>query len=264
MFAVSRRKKMVKLIHQEGRASVTQLAERFEISEVTVRSDLKALHSAGLVARAWGGAVALNQSYRELSLLEKQGRNRLVKQRLAEHVRRSIHEGDSIILDAGSTTAAVAAGLSHYKNLTIMTNGLNVANALLEAPDVEVLLTGGQLRRASMSFYGVQAERSLEHYNFGKLIMSADGVDPERGITTHFDRDASLNRKMCSAVNEIILVVDSSKFGLLNPFSVCKIQNINRIVTDNRIDNYFIEQIEDANVKLEIVDVDNSELDHGE
>lgn len=255
MFAVSRRKNIAKLIHLEGHATVAQLAERFEISEVTVRSDLKALHSAGLIARAWGGAVAPNQPYRELSLLEKQGRNSLVKQRLAEHVCLHVKEGDSIILDAGSTTAAVAARLSQFRNLTVMTNGLNVANALLEGTDVEVLLTGGQLRRASMSFYGVQAERSLDDYNFSKLIMSADGVDPARGITTHFERDATLNRKMCSSASEIILVVDSSKFGLLNPFTVCGLDCINRIVTDSNIPNGVFDWISSLDIYLDIVEL---------
>ena len=136
-----------------------------------------------------------------------------------------------------------------------MTNGLNVAHSLLNAPSVEVLMTGGTLRKKSLSFYGRQAEQHLQQYHFDKLILGVDGFEKDIGITTHFELEALLNRVMCEVSREIIVVTDSSKFNRKGVHKIIAASEINVLVTDSGIPAEIKTALEDAGVRLHILDL---------
>ncbi|WKE65884.1 transcriptional repressor AgaR [Gallaecimonas kandeliae] len=254
MNSIERRHDIVQWALKEGRVEVEALAARYGVSTVTIRTDLNQLHDKGLLVRARGGAVASNKITRELSVSEKHQERLDTKRRLALAAAKEIREGEAIILDSGTTTAEVALCLHHFKRLVVMTNGLNVAQNLVDAPGVEVLMTGGTLRKKSMSFYGRQAEESLLRYRFDKVVLGVDGFDFHAGITTHFEYEAILNRQMCDLAREIVVVTDSSKFNRAGVHQIRAFGEIDTLVTDSGIPDSFAQALKDAGVKLVIVD----------
>lgn len=254
MNSTERRHEIVQIALGAGLVRVTDLAERFAVSEVTIRNDLKLLDDRGILARTHGGAVANNRIMRELSLLEKSIERTSIKSKLAEAACEFISNGDSIILDSGSTTAAIAGLLSRFERLMVMTNGLNVALNIANCDNIQLMMTGGMLRPKSQSFFGRHAEDSLLRYNFDKLFLGVDGIDFRVGVTTHFEREALLNQRMCEVANEIIAVTDSSKFNRSSVHKICSLEALDVVITDSGIPDNFADVLEKSGVRLVIVE----------
>ena len=230
---IERRGEIVQLTESNERVDVESLARRFGVSTVTIRNDLKALSAKGLVVRSRGGAVASTRLTRELSVQEKYKESLSIKRRLGRAAAELIGaEVRDLLIDSGTTTEEVALALVGRANLSVMTNGLNIASALAAVEGIEVRMTGGMLRKKSMSFFGSHAEESLRLRHFQKLILGTDGIDSRAGVTTHFEHEASLNRMMCKVAQQIILVADSSKFGRCGSHIICGLDEIDVLVTD--------------------------------
>ena len=252
---IERRSEIVRQTEAKGKVVVEELAKQLNVSQVTIRNDLNVLSGRGLVVRSRGGAVAGTRLTFELSVQEKYLDNFPRKRRLGRVVAKLIGaDTRNLVLDSGTTTEEVAVCLREHSNLMVMTNGLNVATALAPAEGIEVFVTGGHLRKKSMSFYGKHAEESLRYLHFDKCILGADGIDPAIGITTHFDQEASLNRAMCRTADEIILVADSSKFGKRSSHIICALSDIDTLVTDAGIPGEFAQVLTEAGVNLQLVD----------
>ena len=252
---IERRKEIVRLTEANERVRVETLANQFTVSTVTIRNDLNALSAKGLVVRTRGGAIASTRLTRELSVQEKYKENLSVKRRLGQAVADLIGEDvRSIILDSGTTTEEVALSLLGRSRLRVMTNGLNIASALANTDGVEVRVTGGTLRNKSMSFYGRHAEESLRFLHFDKLILGADGIDTGVGVTTHFEHEANLNRLMCQTARQVILVADSSKFGRCGSHVICKLDEIDVLVTDTGVPDDLPDALRAHDIEVHIVD----------
>ena len=251
---IERRSEIVRLTETRGKVNVGELVRQLQVSAVTIRNDLNALSKKGLVVRSRGGAIASTRLARELSVQEKYKENLPIKRRLGKAVADLIDEEvRSILFDSGTTTEEVALCLVGRSNLTVMTNGLNVASALASAEGIDLLVTGGMLRKKSMSFYGRQAEESLRFFHFDRLILGTDGIDTKVGVTTHFEPEASLNRVMRSVATQVILVADSSKFGKRGPHVICRHTDIDMLVTDNGIAADTLKTLLDAGVDVRVV-----------
>lgn len=254
---IERQQEIVRLTQQLGKVAVRELADRFAVSEVTIRSDLAVLDQKKLLVRSRGGALINSELSRELSLKEKRHCYSALKQQLGAAAAALVRDGDRVILDSGTTTQQVAANLAGHKDLIVMTNGLNIAMELAQSEEVEVMLTGGLLRKKSMSFYGNVAEKSLRDYNFNKLILGVDGFDLKAGLTTHFEKEASLNRLMCDIANDIIVVTDSSKFDQRAFHVICGSSQIHSLVTDSGIPQQYVDHLTKQGVQLHIIDKTN-------
>lgn len=231
-----------------------ELAQHFGVSEVTIRLDLTFLDEKGLLLRSRGAALVKNRLARELTLREKHGENAALKRKLGQAAAMLIGNGERIIIDSGTTTEEVAIALHDHQDLVVMTNGLNIANQLATAEQVELMVAGGLLRRKSLSFYGAAAEASLRHLHFDKVILGADGFDLKRGLSTHFAAEASLNRLMCAAAERIIVVTDSSKFRRRGFHAICAIEDIDVLVTDRGIPPEYVDRVLDLGAQLVLVD----------
>ncbi len=252
---IERRKEIVRLTEANRRVNVAALAKQFAVSTVTIRNDLNALSARRLVVRSRGGAVASTRLTRELSVQEKYKENLSCKRRLGQAVANLIGEDiRSIIVDSGTTTEEVALCLVGRSGLRVLTNGLNIASALANTDGIEVRVTGGMLRKKSMSFYGRHAEESLRFLHFDKLILGADGIDPDVGVTTHFEHEASLNRMMCQAARQVILVADSSKFGRCGSHVICTLTEIDVLVTDAGVPGNLPDALKAKDIEVHIVD----------
>ena len=191
--------------------AVERLAERFATSEVTIRKDLAALESSGLLLRRYGGAVLLPQDMISDPTISKVS---IRKQNIAKAAAELIRDHNRIIIDSGSaTTALLLPELSQKQGLVVMTNSLNVANALRELENEPTLLmTGGTWDPKSEGFQGQLAEQVLRSYNFDQLFIGADGLDLARGTTT-FNELYSLSRVMAEVAREVIVMAESEKIG---------------------------------------------------
>ena len=241
-----RRHTILALLAEQGEVSVDELAKRFATSEVTIRKDLAALEKNGLLLRRYGGAVPVPQEL----ISEPTQPISPYKQAIARAGVARIREHARIIIDSGTTTAAMIPQLGHKPGLVVMTNSLNVANALRELEHEPVLLmTGGTWDPHSESFQGQVAEQVLRSYDFDQLFIGADGIDLERGTTT-FNELLGLSRVMAEVAREVIVMVESDKIGRRIPNLELPWSSLHTLITDERLDALAAEQIRARGIQL--------------
>ncbi|MCK3657032.1 transcriptional regulator [Pasteurellaceae bacterium Macca] len=247
--SMERRADILVFLQERGSCRVEELARLFEVSTVTIRSDLNALEQQGYLTRSHGFAVLNSRLIAELSIADKRHNHPERKQQIGQLAASLLKEGERIILDSGTTTKAIVSHIGDL-SLTVLTNGLDVATELLVCPNVEIRLTGGVLRRNAMSFSGVMADNNLRHYRFHKVFLGVDGFDLHKGVTTFNEQEAQLNRLMCEAADQVIVVADSSKFGQYSHFVICPANQIDVLVTDSNIPANYRESLEEMGVTV--------------
>ncbi|MDR7025772.1 DeoR/GlpR family DNA-binding transcription regulator [Pseudomonas peli] len=240
-----RRHTILALLAEQGEVSVDELSKAFATSEVTIRKDLAALEKSGLLLRRYGGAVPMPQEL--ISDIQpisqyKQAIARAGVARIREHAR--------IIIDSGTTTAAMIPQLGHKPGLVVMTNSLNVARAISELEHEPVLLmTGGTWDPHSESFQGQVAEQVLRSYDFDQLFIGADGIDLNRGTTT-FNELLGLSRVMADVAREVVVMVESDKIGRKIPNLELPWSGIHTLITDERLSPEAREKLTERGIKL--------------
>ena len=248
-----RRRAIVDYVNQSGRALVRDLAKRFGSSEITVRRDLELLHSRGLIYRTHGGALPIRTGVEsDRNLTEREMQHPREKLRIAATAARMVKEGQSVILDSGSTTTAIARGLRDFQQLTVITNAVNIA-AELAGSSVEVILTGGMLRKNSYSLVGPIAEESLRRLKGDILFLGVDGFDTKSGVSTPNLLEAQLNREMVNIATRVVAVCDSSKFGRSSLSSIVPISKIHEVITDKLISKADLRALRKAGIYTTIV-----------
>ena len=239
-----RRHAIVTLLGEFGEVTVEDLARRYETSEVTIRKDLVALEANGLLLRRYGGAIPLPSEMAQEPQLSgaKLAIGQAAAARIRDHAR--------IIIDSGSTTAALIPELAAKRGLVVMANSLNVVAALRELEnEPTILMTGGTWDPHSESFQGQVAERVLRSYDFDQLFIGADGVDLARGTTT-FNELVGLSRVMADVAREVVVMVESTKIGRRIPNLELGWQQVNTLITDAALDSAIRQQIADLGVEV--------------
>ncbi|MGF1680330.1 DeoR/GlpR family DNA-binding transcription regulator [Photobacterium makurazakiensis] len=254
--AVERRMEIVNVVNRDGKARVEDLAAQFDVSSVTIRSDLSFLEKNGYVVRSHGAAIPNTGVIAELTVQEKRRQNAGIKSLIGQAAAKLIESGDTVILDSGTTTREIASSLKSLEDVVVMTNGLDVAMELASAPGIEVLMSGGVLRKNALSFSGSQAEGSLKNYRFDKVFLGVDGFDLRAGITTHNEQEASLNRLMCEISEQVIAVADSTKFGKRSCHMIREFGNIDILVTDSDLPEDYLQGLREMKVDVIIVEKD--------
>lgn len=253
---IERRMDILTVVNQNDSVRVEELASMFDVSSVTIRNDLNFLEKTGYIVRSHGVAIPKKGMMAELSNSEKKLKNSDIKTKIGLEAAKLIINGDAIILDSGTTTKQIAETLStrENENILVMTNGLDVAMQLVSAAGVEVMMTGGILRKNALSFSGKQAEETFKHFHFSKLFLGVDGLDLNVGITTHNEQEAILNRVMCKHANQIIAVTDSSKFGKQGCHVIRHFSEIDILITDSGISDEYLTTFQQKNIEVIIVD----------
>ncbi|WP_448212338.1 DeoR/GlpR family DNA-binding transcription regulator [Colwellia sp. MEBiC06753] len=216
-------------LNQHGEVSVDAMAKRFKTSEVTIRKDLAALENSGLLLRRYGGAISLPKE------IVEQPTDNLSQQMeaIGQAAAKLIKDHYRIVIDSGRTTSAMVNHLSDKKGLVAMTNSLAVASKLNELEsEPTLLMTGGTWDPTSESFQGQVAEQVLKSYDFDQLFIGADGIDIERGTTT-FNELIGLSKTMAEVAREVIVMVESEKFGRRIPNLELPWQKIHILITDS-------------------------------
>lgn len=242
-----RRRAIIDMLTQAGEVSVDQLAQHFSTSEVTVRKDLAALENNGLLLRRYGGAVPMPQEMIADPGAEKVSERKKAMARAAAEL---ILDHNRVIIDSGSTTAALLPELSSKQGLVVMTNSLGIANALLELENEPTLLmTGGTWDPQSEGFQGQLAEQVLRSYNFDQLFIGADGLDLERGTTT-FNELYSLSQVMADVAREVIVMAESDKLGRKIHNLELPWERIAFLVTDRQFPDEAKQRLEQLGVEV--------------
>jgi DeoR family transcriptional regulator of aga operon len=248
-----RRRAILDILNRQGRVLVTELSGHFHTSQVTIRKDLEVLHAHGQVHRTHGGALPARESVLEdPTLREKEKLHRQEKLRIAEAAAGKVTEGQVVILDSGTTTTAIARALRDFRNLTIITNAVNIA-AELAGSAVEVILTGGTLRKNSFSLVGPIAEETLRRLSADLLFLGVDGFDVHYGLSTPNLLEAKVNRVMVEIAKRTIAVCDSSKFGRRSLSLIAPPSVLQEVITDRGIAKSDLRALKQAGTEITIV-----------
>ena len=224
-----RRHTIMQLLQEQGEVSVEQLVQLFDISEVTIRKDLSALETNGFLLRKYGGAILMPKE-----IIDENENDELTKRKfvIAKAAAERIRDHNRIIVDSGSTTAALIKQLNLKQGLVVMTNSLSVATELRALENEPTLLmTGGTWDTRSESFQGKVAEQVLRSYDFDQLFIGADGIDLARGSTT-FNELVGLSQVMADVSREVVVMVESQKIGRKMPNLELTWQQIDVLITD--------------------------------
>ncbi len=250
-----RRRLIVDLVEQQGRATVEELATRFGTSTVTIRADLDALARSSAIARSHGGALPVAPTTNDTPLNIKETRWHAQKLRIGHAAAKMIQDGETIILDSGSTTVEIARQIRQMKfeSLTVITNALNIAMELTGMPQIRVMMLGGLLRQTSYSLVGPDAEQALAKLSADRLFLGVDGLDPEVGVTTPDPLEAALNALMIRVSRQTIAVLDASKLGQRSLSVITPIKNLDMVISDSSAPAETVEALRAAGVQVVLV-----------
>jgi DeoR family transcriptional regulator, aga operon transcriptional repressor len=250
-----RRRETLQLLEEQKRVTVEGLAERFQVSAVTIRSDLEHLASEGLLVRSHGGAIPPLGPQTEYPLQVKKTLHRAEKIRIGRAAAQLLQPRQTVILDSGTTSAEAARAIkqSSPEALTVITHALHIAQELLDAPNVSVIMIGGVLRHVSGSFVGPQAERMMSELHADHFFLAVDGLDPEAGPSTPDVLEAQLNAVMMRMAKEVTVITDATKLGRRSLSIIGDIRSIHRVITDNRVSEDMVCQLRKAGIEVVIV-----------
>lgn len=250
-----RRRLIVDLVEQQGRATVEELAQKFGTSAVTIRADLDALARSSAIARSHGGALPAAPAANDTPLNIKETRWHAQKLRIGQAAAKMIQDGETIILDSGSTTVEIARQIRQMKfeSLTVITNALNIAMELSGLPQIRVMMLGGLLRQTSYSLVGPDAEQALAKLSANRLFLGVDGLDPEVGVTTPDPLEAALNALMIRVSRQTIAVLDASKLGQRSLSVITPVKNLDMVISDSSAPADTVEALRTAGVQVVLV-----------
>jgi DeoR family transcriptional regulator of aga operon len=249
MLNEERQRAILELLRRDGRVLVVDLAKQFHASQVTIRKDLDVLHLKGQIHRTHGGALpARDGALEDPTLREKEKLHRKEKMQIAAAAVHMVSEGQVVVLDSGTTTTAIARALRNFTNLTIITNA-----AELSGSAVEVILSGGNLRKNSFSLVGPIAEETLHKLHADILFLGVDGFDVQYGISTPNLLESRVNRVMIEISNVVVAVCDSSKFGKRSLSLIAPPSALQYLLTDSGISKADLSALKKSGVEVTVV-----------
>jgi len=242
----SRLRSIIEVIDDNGAVGVENLAELLGVSTATIRRDLARLADQGVITRSHGGAMRADVGL-EVPISFRRGTAVAQKRRIAAAAATLIGEGAIV---GGTTTIAVARALASVRKLTVVTNALNVGMELARHRNIRLVLTGGVCRTASFELSGPIAESTLSGYNLDVAFIGVDGIDADAGCTTHDDSEARANAALVKIARHTVIVADSSKIGRITFASICPIDLVDQLITDNEADPQAVSRLEATGLRV--------------
>lgn len=254
MLPNQRREKILELINEDGHAKVVNLSRIFKVTEVTIRQDLEKLEKEGSIKREHGGAFLKNVESHVRNIMLRNQENLPEKASIARRAVELISEGDTIILDSGSTTTEIARLISGYRNLTVITNALNIAIMLGGDPGINLVVTGGEFKAPTLSLTGQKAADFFNNLHADKLFLATAGITLKAGLTYPSISDIVVKRAMIESADVVYLVADSDKIGRNAFASLGSLSLINYLITDSKISAKDRAMMKEHEIKLIIAD----------
>ncbi|NDL63305.1 DeoR/GlpR family DNA-binding transcription regulator [Acerihabitans arboris] len=231
-----RRDKILEMIKEDGTVTVKSLTSTFDLTEATIRSDLRTLQHQGYIQRYHGGATLLDGKQNTHALLLERQTQLGEKDAIGRLAANFIEPGDTIILDSGTTTTAIANHLSHIKKLSVITTGVNIALQLGGEPGVNILLTGGTFKFPTLSTSGEKAASFFENMLAEKLFLATACISPRAGLSYPSETDIKVKTAMINSANTVFVVADSTKIDKVSMFALpCEWEKLHYLITDSGI-----------------------------
>ncbi len=257
MFEEERKQLIVSYVKSKSRVSVQELCDLLDVSISTVRRDLSDLEEQKLLKRTHGGAIDIHSVNFEPAYNDKIEQFTQEKILIAKKAAEFIQDGDSLIIDAGTTTFCLADELSRFKDLTVVTNSSPLIQRLATMPDINVVSTGGTLRKINNAFTGPLSEAVLDLIRVDKAFIGTNSFDIDAGLTTPNILVSSIKQKMISIANEVCVMMDHSKIGLVSFSRFAKISEIDYFITSSDIPEEQKKLFEDNQIRLYLADQPN-------
>ncbi|MFL7813403.1 MAG: DeoR/GlpR family DNA-binding transcription regulator [Anaerolineales bacterium] len=259
MLADERKNRILEHIAEHGTITIQEICDMFDISDMTARRDLNELNRKGLLRRIHGGAVAnLGRSY-EPPFQTRSSKNEIRKKVIGKKAAELIFDGDSVSFDVGTTTLEVARQLQDKRNLTVVTNCLQIANLLVGSLSLEVnarlIITGGIVRPRELSMIGSIPKEVYSNYHTDKAFIGIGGVSLENGLTEYNIEDSEIKKVLFENSLQKIVVADSTKFGVTTFNSVGPLEAIDTIVTDSDAPPLMVETIRNLGIEVLLADI---------
>lgn len=249
MLPQERYNKLIEYLQEHEIIKIDQIVSLFDISIETARRDLNHLEKEGIIKKIYGGATLMAPEAKEPATSDRLSRNLAEKTEIARKCADFIKDGDSILLEVGTTTLQVAKALKEKRNLTVITNSIHVVNELMDT-DFDIYLIGGKVRHGEGSVSGALTMFELENFQISKAIIGGGGLTLERGLSDYNIEEALVRKKVVEKAKEVILVVDHSKFGRDVLAHICPITAIDLVITDRNLNAELAAEFESANVNL--------------
>ncbi len=253
MSIAERHKHILDDLDKSGFVSVSDLAKSLQVTVVTIRKDLKILEDKGLLYRSHGSATSASPYVSDRSVQVKKLEQVEEKSRIAQKALEFLEPHDAIIIGSGTTVGTFAQVIPRNYPLTVLTSAMNVAMALIDATEIELVQLGGVVRKSSSSAVGHFAEEMLKSFACSKLFLSADGISLDFGLTTSNMMEAHLNAQMIRSVRKTIVLVDSSKFGRKGFGKIGELEDVDVIITDSEIPELYREKLEEKGIEVVVV-----------
>ncbi|MFC9470499.1 DeoR/GlpR family DNA-binding transcription regulator [Streptomyces coelicoflavus] len=233
MYAPERQQEILRLARDGGRVDVVSLAEEFQVTAETIRRDLKALDRAGLLRRVHGGAIPAGRLDFEPGLAERESTAADEKDRIAKAALAELPVEGTLILDAGSTVARMAAAIPPESSLTVVTHSLPIAARLADHPGIQLHLVGGRVRHRTHAAVDAWALRAYGEIRADVAVLAANGFSVEHGLTTPDLAEAAVKRAALTAARRVVLLADSSKYAQEHFARFGALSDVDLLITDN-------------------------------
>lgn len=250
MDAETRREIVIEMLQERGEVTVAELSERAAVSQMTIRRDLEALENEGVLRRVHGGAIDLASRGYAAPFSVRAKRGLEAKASIGRAVADMIVERETVILDVGTTTLAVAKALNNRRNLTVLTPSLQIANVLAKHRGIRLMVTGGTVTAGELSLVGDMAEEAFSRLRFDTFVMGIGGVNIDSGCTEYSLEDARVKRAALACVRRCIVVADSSKLGKVTFAQICPLERVDVLVTDSGAAKEYLTALEAEHVEV--------------
>ena len=249
---LTRKEEIIQMLSEQRIVTTIGLAEKFDVSMETIRRDFNELEEAKMIRRVHGGAVLYTEYGIEPDYTYRTAENYNEKYRIGKRAAEMVKDGDSIIIDIGTTTLEFTRFLKEKKNLTVLTNSLKIAYELMTEKNISVILLGGKVRLGEGTTSGYWAEDMIDGFFADKLFLGTGAISPESGIMDYHIEETNLRRHFIKRSKQVIALADYSKFGVKAMNQVCKSEDLDYIVTDEKTDKKMLKAMKDLGVKIVI------------
>lgn len=249
-----RRDKLANILRKQENVSTAELAEQFQVSEMTIRRDLKQLQEEGIAVPCYGGAMAAQRITFEFDFEEHRRLHLAEKRRIGEAAVTEISTGQTLFLDTGTTSLELAKAISRENiHITIITTSLVVASELWARPNIRLQLLGGDVRVRSPDLVGPLTEIMLDRLSADIAFLGSDGIDPDRGSFGSDVETARICERMCANAKKVVVISDSSKLGRVGAARYIKTEDIDLLITDTAADPKLVKRLNNQGVEVKRV-----------
>lgn len=251
MLAVERRSRIEQIINENKSVLVVELARMFDVTTETIRADLLKLEKQGILVRTYGGATLAGGEGQDLSFKERDTVNSEAKQKIGSRAARMIRDGETIFLDASTSSLHLARNLKNKNGLTVITNAVNIVRELSDCENIKLICTGGKLASKNMSYVGRFAEKMIrENLAANKFFFSCRGVNLSRGLMDTSEDEAQIKLAMLESSDSAIFLCDHNKLGRVGVPVISSLDKLDTFITDVRLDDEWREKLESYDVNV--------------